>query len=230
MSDVAKHLPLSQRPGVDESTVSADWRPLMAECLTMITNLLETLAPDDWDRDSLCTGWQTRDVAGHLIWRLGSSRTGIIVSGVHTVLRERMSPLRLVDVEARRAGSAAPAQLVRSLRGIASARAAGTGRKGVGELAEIVVHGFDISRALNRQIAFPPRATGAVALAKILTAPPAIKAVVRHRTLRASDAGWEIGHGASIAAPAEALILFLYGRAGMPGASAVSPESTPPGA
>lgn len=228
MSDVARHLPLSMRPPVDETGVSGDWRPLIAESLTLVADLLTTLPVDDWDRASLCDGWRVRDAAGHLVWWLGSSLPAIVAGGVRTVLRDRVSPLRLTDVEARRAGDADPDEIIRSLRSIAAARAAGTGRKRVGELAEVVIHGYDIGGALGHPLAFPARATGAVALARSLAAPVPVKAVVRHRSLRATDAGWTVGHGTEIAAPAEALLLFLYGRTGMP--PRLTPEGTTPAA
>ena len=228
MSDVARYLPLSQRPPVDESGVSGDWRPLIAEGLSLVTDMLETLSPEQWDRDSLCAGWRVRDVAGHLVWWLGSSLPAIVTGGLRTIVRDRVSPLRLTDVEARRAGDADPAAILRSLRAIAAARAAGTGRAGVGDLAEVVVHGYDIGRAVDYPLAFPARATGAVALARSLAAPMPVRAVVRHRSLRATDAGWTVGHGAEIAAPAEALLLFLYGRTGMP--PRLSPGGTTPAA
>ena len=31
-----------------------------------VADLLETLAPREWDAPSLCAGWRVRDVAGHL--------------------------------------------------------------------------------------------------------------------------------------------------------------------
>jgi hypothetical protein len=59
--------------------------------------------------------------------------------------------------------------------------------------------------------------SGAVALARALSAPLPIRAVVRGRTLRATDAEWEFGAGPELAGSARELVLFLYGRAGVPG-------------
>lgn len=60
--------------------------------------------------------------------------------------------------------------------------------------------------------------TGAVALARALVVPLPMRAVVRGSTLRATDADWAIGAGPEIPGTARELVLFLYGRAGLPGA------------
>ena len=61
-------------------------------------------------------------------------------------------------------------------------------------------------------------ASGAVALARTLAAPLPIRAVVKGRTLRATDAGWGFGSGPEIAGTARELVLFLYGRGPVPSA------------
>lgn len=62
-----------------------------------------------------------------------------------------------------------------------------------------------------------PVTSGAVALARAASAPLPVRAVIRGRTLRATDAGWEFGSGPELAGTARELVLFLYGRAGVPG-------------
>lgn len=59
--------------------------------------------------------------------------------------------------------------------------------------------------------------TGAVALAQAQRAPFAVKAVIRGRTVRATDAGWEFGSGPVLEGSARQLLLFLYGRGPVPG-------------
>lgn len=59
--------------------------------------------------------------------------------------------------------------------------------------------------------------SGAVALAKAVSAPLPIRAVIRDRTLRASDAEWEFGHGKVLEGTARELVLFLYGVGPLPG-------------
>lgn len=61
-----------------------------------------------------------------------------------------------------------------------------------------------------------PVTSGAVALARAAAAPLPIRAVIRDRTLRATDAGWEFGSGPELAGTARELVLFLYGRGPVP--------------
>jgi hypothetical protein len=69
-----------------------------------------------------------------------------------------------------------------------------------------------------------PTTSGAVALARALSAPAAIRAVVRGRTLRSTDAGWEFGSGPELAGTARELVLFLYGRGPVPGTPRPAPR------
>lgn len=224
MDDFARHLPLSQRGERDEATVSSDWRPLIGGTLGTIADLLGSLPVEDWERASLCEGWRVRDVAGHLAWRVGSSTPHLVRTSARAVFREGVSPRRLVDTMARREAEAGPEQLVSRLRRIADDRLAHRGRRNVHELAEVVVHGYDIATALDRRLAFPPSVTGAVALARTVIAPLPVSAVTRARTLTATDAGWSVGRGPELGATAEAIILFLYGRTALPGLSHATPR------
>jgi hypothetical protein len=80
--------------------------------------------------------------------------------------------------------------------------------------------GAALAEAWETQPGLPVDATtsGAVALARALAAPLPIRAVVKGRTLRATDAGWEFGSGPEIAGTARELVLFLYGRGPVPSA------------
>jgi hypothetical protein len=62
-----------------------------------------------------------------------------------------------------------------------------------------------------------PVTSGAVALARAAAAPLPVRAVIRGRTLKATDAGWEFGSGPELAGTARELVLFLYGRGPVPG-------------
>lgn len=78
--------------------------------------------------------------------------------------------------------------------------------------------GAALAEAWEARPELPVDATtsGAVALARALAAPLPIRAVVRGRTLRASDAGWEFGTGPALTGTARELVLFLYGRGPVP--------------
>jgi hypothetical protein len=62
-------------------------------------------------------------------------------------------------------------------------------------------------------------------VARAAIAPAQIRGVLRARTLRASDAGWSVGHGPAIEATASTLIMYLFGRTPRPqGDATATPE------
>jgi uncharacterized protein (TIGR03083 family) len=213
MADFAKYLPLSQRSKTDESTVSSNWREHIAATLNATADVLSTLAADQWEAPSMCRGWRVRDVAGHIVWRIGSSNRDLLASGARACLDGRfVAPSRAIDMLSRASAQADPEELVESIRSIAAAKAAGIGRHGISELTEAVVHGYDLAHPLGLTLPVDATASGAVALRRCVTAPTDIKAVLRGRTLVATDAGWRFGHGPELEGTAENLTLFLFGR------------------
>jgi uncharacterized protein (TIGR03083 family) len=225
MAEFARLLPLSLRSVGNESGVNARWSGHLAATLTAIADLLAGLTPEQWEAQSLCAGWRVRDVAGHLVWRLGSSRRELVGSAARAYVGHFVRPSRAIDVVSRAAATAEPAQLVARLREIAAARAA-SGRGGITELTEAVVHGLDVAHPLGLTLPVHATAGGAVALRRSLIAPTEIKAVLRTRRLVATDAEWSVGHGTPLRAPASGLILFLFGRGPLP--ADTPPVQTPP--
>lgn len=215
MPEFAKHLPFSQRPAVDGSGAGSDWSAPLAETLTAINDVLAGLTPEQWEAPSLCVGWRVRDVAGHLIWLLGNTKKELVRSLGRAMVHGRfVNPNRGIDVVGRAVADAEPAALVAELRRIAADQLAGLGRHGIHELTEAVVHGFDIARALGLTLTVAPTVTGAVALRRALIAPAPVKAVLRRRTLVATDALWCVGRGQAFEGTAEDFVLFLFGREG----------------
>ncbi len=158
--DLGRYLPLSQRPRVDESAVSADW----GVRLTELERAVALLAP------------------------AGSA-----------------SPV----------GLAAPALDLSRLAAFEGAVASARRRRRVriGDLGLALVAAYE---AGGERLVVDPTISGAVCLARALSAPLPVRAVIRDRTLRASDAGWTLGRGADLVGTARELTLFLYGRAGLP--------------
>jgi len=93
-----------------------------------------------------------------------------------------------------------------------------TGRKvRVTTLGAVLADACEVAAILQKPLPIDPVASGAVVLAQSLRAPLAIRAVVRGRTLRANDADWRIGSGPDLIGSARDLVLFVYGRRGLPG-------------
>ena len=209
MSDFARFLPLSQRGGRDESGVSSDWSPQVSAALLQVAGLLDTLTADQWSSPSLREGWSVREQAGRLDWRLRAERRDRWRAILRLAASERVTPRMADEALSRRAALVPPDQLVASIRSLATAPHR---RRPVSDLAEVVLHGYDIARPLARTIAFDPLSTGAVALARSLAAPVEIKAVLRGLELQATDAAWSVGRGPRRLASAEEIIRFLYAR------------------
>lgn len=227
MANFAENLPLSNRPSVDETGANSNWSGHLSVTLTAIADVLNTLAPEQWEVQSRCAGWRVRDVAGHLVWRMGSTNRELFASMVRASWGHSLNPNTAVDALSRAAAEAEPAELVQRIRQIAADRAAGRGRHGVSELTEAVVHGYDLAEPLGIVLPIAPAASGAVALRRSLIAPTEIKAVLRSRTLVATDANWQVGRGLPLPGTAETIVLFLFGRGGLPPEPTQSPASTP---
>ena len=171
---------------------------------------LHTLAPEDWERPSLCVGWRVRDVVGHILygnelnlWTLplrlarygfSSDRSGKAYSIARA---EGRTPEQLVvDFDSRDAW-------------------AGTCRvfKPPLVLLDRLVHHQDIRRALGHVRTVP-----AERLTAALDATPRLGSVFRARgrtkglRFAATDVEWTWGDGPEVRGPGEALLLSMLGR------------------
>ena len=216
MSNFSRYLPLSSSPDVPEPKVTGNWSSEIALILEQVADLLDTLTPEQWESPSMCEGWRIRDVAGHIVWRIGSSNRSMLVTGLRAYWGKHVNPMRAIDDLSVRAAEASYEDLVDRIRGIADEKRHGQGRVRIGELIEAVVHAYDISHALKADLRLDPRATGAVALARVVMAPTSIKAVLRARTLTATDADWTFGRGPALRGTASTLVMFLFGRRAHP--------------
>jgi hypothetical protein len=140
VADLGRYLPLSNRPRVDESGVTNDWRAKLDELEAAVAN----------------TG----------------ADAGAAFAQARARRKVRIGDLGLALVAAYESGA-----------------------------------GFSVD----------PVTSGAVALARAAAAPLPVRAVIRGRTLKATDAGWEFGSGPELAGTARELVLFLYGRGPVPG-------------
>ena len=212
MANFADFLPLSMRAHTDESRVNANWGAHTGATLTAIADILSTLTPEQWQAPSLCDGWRVQDVVGHLVWRTGSSNRELLTSIGRAYVGHHVNPNKAIDDLSKQAAAAQPAELIARLRHIATAKAAGTGRTGISELTEAVVHGIDLAEPLGIVLPVAPAASGAVALRRSLTTPTEIKAVLRTRVLVATDADWRVGAGTPLERTAQQHLIFLFGR------------------
>jgi len=198
----------------DQSNMTRSWGSEIASILVQTAGLLEDLPAEKWETASLCEGWSVRDVAGHILWRIGASTPRMLREGGGAYFGKHLNPMKAMDDLSVAAGRAEPVEIVRQIRHIAATKLAGEGRTGVSELTEALVHSYDIAWPLDVRLAIEPRVSHAVASARVrMPLPLSMRAAVAARTLRAADADWQIGTGPVIEGSAEAIVLFLFGRA-----------------
>ncbi|WP_411699928.1 hypothetical protein [Conyzicola sp.] len=188
MSDVSRYLPLSQRPRRDESGVTGDWSDRTAAVLTSLAGLVDGLAPD--------ARAAVQDDLARLVWRLRSTRRQRAAAAI-----SRRSPRAMSD----------------DLPGVLRSLTADyPRRRPLGDLAAAVITALDIAEATHTAIDIDPVSLGAVAVARALNAPLPIRAVLRDLTLVAGDGDWSVGRGPESTAAGATIVLFLYGRTGLP--------------
>lgn len=203
MSEIPRYLPLSQRPRRDETGVSNNWSAHLATTLTQLADLIESKPATTWTAPASLPGASIGSVVTAADAYLGST--------LRQRLRHRLAPRF-------RNGSPAAGRsdVVARLRARAVVARQPESRVRLGELAVAVVASYDVAAALGTEITIDPIASGAVALARSLSAPLPVRAVTRGTTLVADDAGWRVGTGPAVTATASVIVLFLYGRGGVP--------------
>jgi hypothetical protein len=172
--------------------VSSNWSRQAGGILLQTAEALETTSADGWALQTQRPNATVRDVAHSL---------------VHVATSARAERGEILD-DARSAAR---------IRELAIDKLTGRPRTRARTLGAILVAGYDITRALGAPLSVDAAVTGAVAVARSLTAPLEIRAVLRARTLVAADDGWRIGFGPELHGSAEAIVLFLYGRGALPG-------------
>ena len=188
--------------------LDAVWAAIDHERLDL-ADLLDGLAPAEWEQPSLCAGWRVRDVAAHLaLAQTGAGRAAV------DLLRARGSLRRMIHDTAVRHATAPTERLVAQIRGMAGSRRTAPGVTPLEPLLDVLVHGQDIAVPLSRPRAMPVDAA-VMAATRVRTMPwPMSTTFPRVRGVRlvATDADWAAGEGDPVEGPIQALLLVLTGR------------------
>ncbi|WP_430646160.1 hypothetical protein [Agromyces sp. GXS1127] len=206
MADLSRYLPLSRRPDVDESGVTADRRVETAEVLRALAVVLRAGGAATWTRPTERAGWRVAEVAAELARGFDRSRTRRAIDAAERFVRggearrlDELEPLPSPDAAAAAFDARADELLARERP------------TGIVELDDAVVAALLVGGAAGTSVPLSPRASGAVALRRAAAAPTEIRAVIAGRTLRATDAGWEFGHGSPLVDTADGMLRFLTG-------------------
>ena len=174
-----------------------------------IADLLDALAPDEWEHPSLCRGWRVRAVAGHL----ALVPTITLRELVSAAPGARFDPNRINTLLAIRYGSRPREEIVRSLRDHAGDRRTARMLSTRNSLFDIVVHSQDIAVPLGRDFPVPVEFTvRGLDRVWVMGWPFHARRRLRGLTLTATDTDWTVGTGPEVSGPALALLLLLTGR------------------
>jgi uncharacterized protein (TIGR03083 family) len=179
-------------------------------------DLLEGLAPAEWDHASLCDGWTVRDVAAHL-----TLQQMTLGAGLRVLLRHPGNLNRMIRDSARSRARLPTNRLIADIRGMVGSRRHNVGVTPQETLIDIVVHGQDIALPLGRTLEVPPK-VAASAASRVWSYRTSARDKMKARVFRtvpydghrltATDACWSEGEGAEIRGPILAILLLLTGR------------------
>lgn len=179
-----------------------------------LCDFLEGLDDSDWIAQSLCPAWNVREVVAHLTLPTRASVGFLALAAI----KARGSFHRMIaDTARERAAKFPPAALVQQLRESAGSSRRIPGSAPMDPLTDLLVHGQDIARPLDR-----PKPV------RIDVAVPVLTYVVTNRLfgnperlqgleLVATDAGWSSGEGMQVKGRVGDLLVVAAGRpAGLP--------------
>ena len=198
---------------------SGAWEVITRE-RARLADLLDDLAPAEWERPSLCAGWTVKHVAAHVI--SSPQATPWAVAGA--LVRARGSFDRCIDDQARRWADRPTDQIVADFRRLHGSRRHPVGTTYYEPLLDVLVHSQDIAIPLDRAHPVP---TGAARAAgdRVWRRSFPFRARRRLRGLRltATDTDWSAGDGPAVEGAMADLLLVLTGR------TATMPRLTGPG-
>jgi uncharacterized protein (TIGR03083 family) len=176
-----------------------------------IADLLDGLAPDQWDVPTLCEGWTVREMAAHLVQPMLVGFGRFFLAS----FRYRGDTAATVDHFTRRLARREPSELVALLREHADDEVNPPRVGPMGPFAETCIHLRDVVRPLGLHA--DARHEDWVVLLDYLTSSKAAPGLVERGRLdglafRATDAAWQHGDGAEVAGTLEALAMAVTGR------------------
>jgi len=188
-----------------------------------LRRFLEGLTPEQWRRDSLCAGWNVRDLVAHLVaWDdlllyrspLQHLRALLRFSKLYALSLGSMNRVNRTIRD--RTTGVAPEELLRRFGADDSPELKWLfdGTNPGAHLAEYVIHHQDIRRPLGLPRQVPPDRL--IAALRGVTQLPGVRwpawRQLRLRRWEASDVAWSRGRGPVVTGSAEAILMVLAER------------------
>lgn len=189
----------------------------VAEQRCVLADGLADLGDDEWVAASACEGWTNHNVLAHLVWLAELSIPRMLLDVSAASIRHRCGPITAIAPIAVDVARGTPPDGLRDrLRAASDGRFVPPSAPPEVALAEVVVHGMDITRPLGRpdlgSAEVIDRVTGSIRrFHKVY----GTSREVRDATFVSTDTGWtSAGPGdRRIEAPSADLLLWAAGRA-----------------
>lgn len=194
--------------------MSDDWTDLLWRQSTALADLIDGIDDAGFDEPSLCEGWATRDVIGHML--LGHTTPMPAMLGLVLSYRGNVEKGSF-EKSKELAASLEPAELRRRWREVAEGRVA----RGISRLIpkregflDHFVHEQDIRRPLglpapDDEVRLRPALDASVSVRSPMFAPAKR---VKGLRLEAADIDWSHGSGPLVRGSAESLVMAAAGR------------------
>jgi uncharacterized protein (TIGR03083 family) len=177
---------------------------------TAFADLADSLTPAQWDQQSLCGEWKVRDVVAHVTDGADLS----FGKSMLTLMKYGFRMNTMIEREAQKSGAKSPEELRKGLRDSVGIHKAMAPAKPPDRVMETIVHEQDVRRPLGIPRSYPAdEMTVALdcATAQGHSLLPGKKRI-KDLHLKATDLDWELGDGADVTGPAEALLMAVAGR------------------
>jgi len=182
---------------------------MISEERTTLVDALAALPDERWTQPTLCAGWTTTDVVGHILATTYITPPKFFVGLASSGFRFNT----MVDKQLHQMiNNKTPGELIDELRAQIPARTSPPGPT-MAMLGETIVHGEDIFRSGGGYRDHPIEHVLALAdFFKKSNLLIGAKKRITGVTLHATDAEWSYGSGPEAAGPAIALVMAMTGR------------------
>jgi uncharacterized protein (TIGR03083 family) len=184
------------------------WLMITAE-RTEFADFLESLTPEQWDTQTLCSEWKVRDAAAHVVLGATESKMYFVMSMIKHGFNFNVAMSR----DAKAYGARPTSEIARALREHVANRTLPPGVKPPAILGDNIVHQQDCRRPLGIQREIPAERL-IVALDAMKNVQPILGNRKRLAGLKlvATDLDWDFGSGPEVHGTGEALLMAMNGR------------------
>jgi uncharacterized protein (TIGR03083 family) len=171
---------------------------------------LESLAPDDWNKPSLCEGWTVKGVTTHLLVTPTQSKGQVMLAFIGSGFSLPKLSAKLID---KMTAELSTDDIIAKTRETADSQNKPPGLTSMGVLGEVLVHTADVSLAVGKPFDLPvDHYTAGLDYLKTVQPVLGCKKRIEGLRLEATDADWSTGEGPSVTGTAKHLLSAMTGR------------------